>query len=555
MGKLFYSMGFLSTAEVIECSAIDLIGQFVGQTAPKTRKKLNEGIGKVLFIDEAWRLAGGTFAAEAVDELIHFLTQPSNQGRMIVILAGFVEEMNKLMTVQPILSGLFPEEIFFDNIPAEDCMKLLARELELNQTVTEDNFLENSASDGYKKVKRLFHVMQVIPTWSNARDIKNLAKTIVGRFLESSNPTPQHARTLSADQIIDSMKSSVLQQRQRLTASGNRSVPRQPPIGSTGSAPALGSPQLAPPMPINPLPADICTPGAGGPGTCTAGDSTHIAMNHDTQQDTSLASAPFGQMAKLKGVPGVGGSQGDDSPGDGDGEAREEEEEEEEAADAGEPTSALRLQINTTDTEQDDEQKQTIVEDEAKVEESAQAVTQPEAREAQLQVEEEMEQPKAQEAQPKADDAQQPATEQLETTTAEQDTVQHEESKLEREDEDEDEDEQRPDSVKEQNTDRHRHRRKLKNKVKAVRDDLKARLPDLHLKSSLQVRVEAFQKRVQGKEKDDEKENEQEDEDEDYQHGPNSCVNGYTFRSVGDGYRCDGGEHFYTLDEWDRRNR
>lgn len=548
MGKLFYNMGFLSTAEVIECSAIDLIAQYVGQTAPKTRRKLNDGIGKVLFIDEAWRLAGGTFATEAVDELIHFLTQPNNQGRMVVILAGFVEEMNRLMAAQPILSGLFPEEIFFDNIPPEDCIKLLARELELSQTVTENDFLADPASEAYLKVKRLFHVMRAIPTWSNARDIKNLAKTILGRFLESSNPTPEQARTLSADQITGCMKYLIMQQRQRLRADGNGVVPRQPPIGCTGSAPALGSPQLAPPVPIAPLPSDICTPGAGGSGTCAAGDSINIVTSHDTQRDTSPAPDSLGQMSKLKVGSGVGGSRDGDRPDDGDAETQEEEV----SVEAGEQSSALKveLQTNATDTKRDDEQKQKRAEDEVKVDDSAQAVTQPEVEEAQPKVEEEKEQPKTQEAQPKAEEGQKPATKQQETqTTAEQDTEQHAETNSENEGEDEDE--QRPLGVRESSPDRHRHRRKLKDKVKALKGDLKERFSDLHLRSSLKGRVEAFQKKVRG----EEEEEEDEDEDEDYQQDPGVCVNGFVYRKEKGGYRCAGRQHFHTFDEWDRGNR
>src|SRR6266480_1793477 len=69
MGKVFYDMGFLSKAEVVECSATDLIGQYVGQTGPKVQQLLDNALGKVLFIDEAYRLAGGHFAQEAMDEL------------------------------------------------------------------------------------------------------------------------------------------------------------------------------------------------------------------------------------------------------------------------------------------------------------------------------------------------------------------------------------------------------------------------------------------------------------------------------------------------------
>ncbi|KAL7782521.1 P-loop containing nucleoside triphosphate hydrolase protein [Trichoderma ceciliae] len=81
MGTIFYNMGFLSDREVIECSATDLIRQYVGQTAPKTKRKLEEGMGRVLFIDEAYRLTSSTFAQEAMDEIIQFLTKPTNAGK------------------------------------------------------------------------------------------------------------------------------------------------------------------------------------------------------------------------------------------------------------------------------------------------------------------------------------------------------------------------------------------------------------------------------------------------------------------------------------------
>ena len=56
MGKIYYDMGFLSTAEVVECSAKDLVGQYVGQTGPKAQALIESALGKVLFVDEAYRL-------------------------------------------------------------------------------------------------------------------------------------------------------------------------------------------------------------------------------------------------------------------------------------------------------------------------------------------------------------------------------------------------------------------------------------------------------------------------------------------------------------------
>src|SRR5271169_1458485 len=101
MGQVFYDMGFLSSTDVIECSTSDLVGQYVGQTGPKTKKLLERARGRVLFIDEAYRLGEGHFAKEAVDELVSTLTLEQYKGRIIVILAGYDKEINDLLAVNP----------------------------------------------------------------------------------------------------------------------------------------------------------------------------------------------------------------------------------------------------------------------------------------------------------------------------------------------------------------------------------------------------------------------------------------------------------------------
>jgi AAA+ superfamily predicted ATPase len=104
-------MGILSSAEVVECSASDMVGQYVGHTGPKTQKLLEKALGKVLFIDEAYRLGEGHFAAEAVNELVDLITKPQFANKIVIILAGYDHDMNKLMAVNPGLSSRFPEEV------------------------------------------------------------------------------------------------------------------------------------------------------------------------------------------------------------------------------------------------------------------------------------------------------------------------------------------------------------------------------------------------------------------------------------------------------------
>lgn len=94
MGQVYYDMGFLSSTEVIECSASDLVADYVGQTGHKTRQLFERALGKVLFVDEAYRLSEGHFAKEAMDELVGILTQDAFAGKLIVVLAGYDQEMN-----------------------------------------------------------------------------------------------------------------------------------------------------------------------------------------------------------------------------------------------------------------------------------------------------------------------------------------------------------------------------------------------------------------------------------------------------------------------------
>ncbi|KAI1462797.1 P-loop containing nucleoside triphosphate hydrolase protein [Annulohypoxylon moriforme] len=311
MGELFHGMGFIATPEVIECSVADLIGQYVGHTIPKTRKKLQEGVGRVLFIDEAYRLMYGEYAAEAVDEMIQFLTQTEHKGKMIVILAGYEADINALMSIRMNLASLFPEEIIFKNIPPEDCIALLDRELELNKFTSTAGFLADSNSEDYRKVKRLFRVMQSIPCWSNARDVRNLSRRIIGKFLESTDQSSiDPTQILSPDNIIDSMWEMITQQKDRCIARGstdNVYSPQQPPIGGADSGPGLLNPQLASPPPPTSAPPptfDICTPGAGH--NCTTNNDVSIETRSSGHSHSSLSQANA-MSTRIDGPRGSGG--------------------------------------------------------------------------------------------------------------------------------------------------------------------------------------------------------------------------------------------------------
>lgn len=182
MAKLYYEMGFLSSTDLIECSATEMIGQYVGQTCPKTERLLERSRGKVLFIDEASRLFDGSFAAESINELTYRLRQPKYSGQIIVILAGHTKEMNRLMATHPTLSTLFNEEILFSSLEPRDCLSLLRREL--TEAQIEASFLQDTSAI-YPKLAKKFQILSNLPCWSNANDVKTLAKKLKSIALQA----------------------------------------------------------------------------------------------------------------------------------------------------------------------------------------------------------------------------------------------------------------------------------------------------------------------------------------------------------------------------------
>jgi AAA+ superfamily predicted ATPase len=193
-GQVYYDLGFLSQVEVVECSATDLIGQYVGQTSPKTIKQLERGLGKVLFIDEAYRLGEGLFAQEAVNELVDTMTKPKFAGKLVIILAGYDNDMKNLLQVNEGLSSRFADEIIFPSLNPSDCIQLLEERLKQNQIAMP--FLKNGSS--YKAIFDGISELAKLPAWGNARDIQTLAKSMV-RDVYQHNTTKVDQLTVSIE--------------------------------------------------------------------------------------------------------------------------------------------------------------------------------------------------------------------------------------------------------------------------------------------------------------------------------------------------------------------
>lgn len=181
-------MGILATNDYVDCSASDLIGQYVGQTGPKTQAKLTEALGRVLFVDEAYRFCDGGFGKEAVNELVDSMTKPNFAGKIIVILAGYTNDMDNLLQMNPGLSSRFPEEVIFSNMAPRDCLMLLEREIQ-KSGIDVAPAVKDTPLVQYQEMEATLTELSKLPNWGNGRDIKNLAKSISSAVFATTAPS------------------------------------------------------------------------------------------------------------------------------------------------------------------------------------------------------------------------------------------------------------------------------------------------------------------------------------------------------------------------------
>ena len=176
--------------------------------------------------------------------------------KLIVVLAGYVKEINELLSTNPGLSSRFSEEIIFNNMSPLQCLEILERTVQKRSI--QMPALTNPDSRIHGQMVGLIERMSTLPSWGNARDMKTLAKTIVG-FVFRTGATSSNVLAISEDDVFRLAKDMLKERQDRHTnlppklpirtaqkaAKQSHAPPPLPPLAESSSAQANAPPNAA----------------------------------------------------------------------------------------------------------------------------------------------------------------------------------------------------------------------------------------------------------------------------------------------------------------------
>lgn len=175
IGDICYGAGILSKPDVyVEVSRADLVADYVGGTGRKTKEACDAARGGVLFVDEAYSLVQKTendFGKEAIDVLIREME--NNRKDLVVILAGYSDEMDELLNTNPGLRSRITDIITFEDYSSDELLQIAEKMAKTKQyTITED---------GKKAFDYLINQKKVDKRFGNAREVRNIIEKAISR--------------------------------------------------------------------------------------------------------------------------------------------------------------------------------------------------------------------------------------------------------------------------------------------------------------------------------------------------------------------------------------
>ena len=194
IASILHKLGFVRRGQVVSVTRDELVGQYIGHTAPKTKEILKKAMGGVLFIDEAYYLHRPDNERDYGQEAIEILLQVMESQRedLVVILAGYRERMEVFFRSNPGLSSRIAHHLDFPDYAADELEAIAQRMLDSMQYRLSDSGLQALRDYIPSRVRQ--------PHFANARSIRNALDR--ARLRQANRLFAQAGRALSRDELM-----------------------------------------------------------------------------------------------------------------------------------------------------------------------------------------------------------------------------------------------------------------------------------------------------------------------------------------------------------------
>ena len=203
MADILFQLGYIKKGHLLTVTRDDLVGQYIGHTAPKTKEVLKKAMGGVLFIDEAYYLYKPDNERDYGSEAIEILLQVMENQRddLVVILAGYKDPMDRFYESNPGLSSRIANHIDFPDYTVEELIQIAKMMLDDQQY--------RLTSDAEIALKEYIKKRKEKPLFANARSVKNALDR--ARMRQANRIFDSREQVVTKKELIDIESQDILQ--------------------------------------------------------------------------------------------------------------------------------------------------------------------------------------------------------------------------------------------------------------------------------------------------------------------------------------------------------
>ena len=203
MSDILYKLGYIKKGHLLTVTRDDLVGQYIGHTAPKTKEVLKKAMGGVLFIDEAYYLYkpdnDRDYGSEAIEILLQVMENQRDE--LVVILAGYKEPMDKFYESNPGLSSRIANHIDFPDYTVDELLKIAKIMLDEQQY--------QLTPDAEMALVKYIEKRKEKPLFANARSVKNALDR--ARMRQANRIFDSRGQVLTKKELVNLEASDLLQ--------------------------------------------------------------------------------------------------------------------------------------------------------------------------------------------------------------------------------------------------------------------------------------------------------------------------------------------------------